>query len=541
MKKKTILIWVLFFFVKCNFNCFGQTLFNRVYKMFGTGSSSPWQYDTLPQVFQVDTNYYLIGRNSNVYIDQINDSGEILSRHSLSVGYLDYHTWGTQRNLMSSNKQLVSIGRTTFDSVFINSYNFTYNIFNWSKVFTGIDPYNYSINEITDNKVAVSSDGFNIFRPRFFIFDSLGSCLKAFQFDNGARGSAVFTYQISPSDFLIGINAWYDAMGFYLLRMDTSGTIIWQQKFCSGMDGIRDAVLNADKSVTVIAEVNPNCSPDSNCYSSQVLFKIDSLGNQVWTKWFKNDYEDINPRSIFLCKDSGYIIASDNIHFLNGWGYTISMSLTKTDENGNIEWMHRYRAAPVSNPEGAYDVIQTKEGGYAMTGYCYRYIPPIFCFGGCWDIYFMTTDSMGNSNSCYDSVITSFYTTCDAELIPSPGNFTVITPGYYLSAVSIGDSITDIPPQFYGCTVAGTKEISDEKPLLKLSPNPATNEVIVSFKNPMDLKGKVIIYNSIGMEQTNFIYTGNECKINVETLPSGLYFVILYFADFKVATKLVIE
>ena len=100
-----------------------------------------------------------------------------------------------------------------------------------------------------------------------------------------------------------------------------------------------------------------------------MLISTDSLGNERWNKSFSglgfgwgNNLE--------ITSDSGFIIVGSTSTF--GDPTTHDVLLIKTDSAGNQSWFQNYdslQTAPVfgSHEEG-YDVAQTSDGGYILTG-----------------------------------------------------------------------------------------------------------------------------------------------------------------------------
>lgn len=92
------------------------------------------------------------------------------------------------------------------------------------------------------------------------------------------------------------------------------------------------------------------------------LIKTDSNGDTLWTKLF-GGVGDERPMAVRVCSDHGFIIC----------GITRSMGaggddlyLIKTDSMGPEMWSRVYGGA---QDDGGYDVIETDDGGFAVTGY----------------------------------------------------------------------------------------------------------------------------------------------------------------------------
>jgi len=113
-----------------------------------------------------------------------------------------------------------------------------------------------------------------------------------------------------------------------------------------------------------------------------------------WSKTYGGPDRDI-ARSIVQTNDGGYALAG----FTESYGAGESdFWLVKVDSSGNMQWNHAYGGP---QEEDAYCVIQTSDGGYAISGYTGSYGP------GDWNYWLVKTDSLGNLqwNRTYSALV----------------------------------------------------------------------------------------------------------------------------------------
>ncbi len=111
------------------------------------------------------------------------------------------------------------------------------------------------------------------------------------------------------------------------------------------------------------------CTKDSEIVSGDIIPKTSFLGEVDWIKSFGGSGED-TARAIIAIKDGGYAV----LGFSNSTdgdldGKTAAVNdywLLKLDETGNLQWTKTYGG---SKDDKGQSLVQTKDGGYALTGY----------------------------------------------------------------------------------------------------------------------------------------------------------------------------
>ena len=128
----------------------------------------------------------------------------------------------------------------------------------------------------------------------------------------------------SDSSFLIVAKKTENNDGSYVIKMDTSGYILWQKSFeMPGNDKIELNSLKqaSDKSLYVVGKVISNNSQNG------LIMRLDSLGNTVWIK--KNTYSNSSFTDLLL--------DCDHLFCRNGTGFG-EVIVSSLDLNGNAIW-----------------------------------------------------------------------------------------------------------------------------------------------------------------------------------------------------------
>ena len=160
----------------------------------------------------------------------------------------------------------------------------------------------------------------------------------------------------------------------WLLKLDESGNEIWRyfytDEFGSAFYSVKETSDGG-----FIAAGHDN---DGNYYRG-LLAKVDSNGNQEFSKIYYTPEAHVKFQDIALTNDSGYICS--------GQGDGGKLLLLKTDSLGNMEWKNTFGGGAYDN---CWSVCQTGMGTYILAGYTDS-------FGaGLQDVYVIRTDEYGN-------------------------------------------------------------------------------------------------------------------------------------------------
>ncbi len=161
-------------------------------------------------------------------------------------------------------------------------------------------------------------------------------------------------------------NKTYD---IWVVKTDSIGTMEWQKTYGgSGMDYGKTIIQTKDGGYTIFATTDFGRN-DSGYYfyDDYWLIKVDATGTIVWQQSYGGSYYD-DAATMAQTKDGGYllsgsVLSNDMQVSGNHGGYDIW--IVKTDSSGGIEWS---KTVGGSRDDIAYSVIETKDGGVAVAG-----------------------------------------------------------------------------------------------------------------------------------------------------------------------------
>jgi PKD repeat protein len=261
----------------------------------------------------------------------------------------------------------------------------------WTRIFEfGNQTEGVSIAQTSDSGFIITGEIYSASSQNFSLLllktNSLGeqTWMKDYKFNRTAYGTRVII--TDDGGYLVVGDIYYAPSGPFgdynalIIKTDSNGDSIWTKSYGGSGD---DYLASVERS----PDGNYICVGSTDSYSSSPevwLFKIDTLGNLIWSKTYGGEGVD-RGFSVQPCDSGNYIISGKTFSFDKGLG---DVWLIKVDDLGNMIWSKSY-GGPMGDSGNS--VQQTRDNGFIICGYTSS-------FGsGSNDIWLLKTDEMGDT------------------------------------------------------------------------------------------------------------------------------------------------
>ena len=154
---------------------------------------------------------------------------------------------------------------------------------------------------------------------------------------------------------------------FWVLKLDSDGNVgltypgTWQKIYGGANYDLANSIQPTPDGGYVVAGHSANSE-----YFHAWVIKLDAGGNVTWNQSYGSEY--LRPQSVQPTADGGYIMAgsilesnSSSTNFTDAW-------VLKLDSAGNITWKKAYGGESSDHEDSAEAIRQTTDGGYVLTG-----------------------------------------------------------------------------------------------------------------------------------------------------------------------------
>lgn len=199
--------------------------------------------------------------------------------------------------------------------------------------------------------------------------------------DDGSQGAG-FVIKTSDNGYLLasstrplGINQDSD---MWIIKTDVSGVALWNETYGGEENDYGHSVVStADGGFAVAGSTESHGEGEKDAW----LVKTNASGEIKWNETYGGEYYD-EATQVIQTLDGGFALTGYTTSYGAGSG---DMWLVKTNEKGKIQFNQTYGE---SHHDMAYALIQTSDGGFALTG---AYDPGTMLF----DMWFVKTNSSG--------------------------------------------------------------------------------------------------------------------------------------------------
>lgn len=144
----------------------------------------------------------------------------------------------------------------------------------------------------------------------------------------------------------------------FVMKINNEGNVIWYKMYIGPMYDFAEQIKNTNDNGFIII----GCSLNNKDVSDARVLKIDNQGTLLWDKYYRWDYFKTTAYSIEQSNDGGYV-------FTGGNGYTPQECiLVKLNELGNIVWKKGFRPDYDDYMWIGKDVKAMDDGGYTIAG-----------------------------------------------------------------------------------------------------------------------------------------------------------------------------
>jgi hypothetical protein len=150
---------------------------------------------------------------------------------------------------------------------------------------------------------------------------------------------------------------------FWLVRTNEEGEELWSQTYGGAQDDFSQSVIQITEGGFALAGETQSFGEGESDFW---LIAIDDNGEELWSQTYGGNRSDIC-YSVIRTVRGGFALAGQTNSFGQG---RFDFWLVVTDENGDELWSETYGG---QNNDCCTSVIQTADGGFALTGYTYSY------------------------------------------------------------------------------------------------------------------------------------------------------------------------
>jgi hypothetical protein len=191
----------------------------------------------------------------------------------------------------------------------------------------------------------------------------------------------------------------HGGIDFWLLKLDSNGSIIWQKTFGGSQDDISMSIIaSGDGGYLLTGQSFSNDGDVSGSHGAGDgwIVKVDTNGKKLWQKTLGGSGFDINFLPVAI-PGGGYLVSgqtsSPNDGDVKGFHGDHDAWVVKLDANGGVVWQ---KALGSSQFEGNYSVMNTTDGGGLVAAFTNGNEGDVTGNHGGYDAWLVKLDNSGN-------------------------------------------------------------------------------------------------------------------------------------------------
>lgn len=277
---------------------------------------------------------------------------------------------GVFPNQSFSNQSVLNVSTTSLAGQLESSNT---PIFPWARTYNGGGPANF---------IAATSDGGYIVADLFraLRLDGSGNIIWEKKY-GGFNDHLHAVVPTNDGGFVMAGITWNFGAGggdAWILKLDASGNIIWQNTYGGPGDDSAAAIAPTNDGGYVVAGQTTSFGAGR---IDAWVFKLGESGNVIWQKTYGDSAIEV-ASDIKVLGTDGYVITGD----YDVTGRASDVWVARLDESGNIVWQKTYGSI---NTDAGYTISPTNDGGYIVGG-----IVDVLTQGG--NLWVLKLDAVGN-------------------------------------------------------------------------------------------------------------------------------------------------
>ncbi len=307
--------------------------------------------------------------------------------------------------------------------------------------------------------------------------------------------------QLPDSSFIACGYTTLNGWDILLTKSDTAGNVVWKKNFGTALDNEYAYCIKPTTDGGYIIAGDQTSAGAS--VRKALIAKFNSAGAVQWCKTFQAaGFSKVNSAMV---QSDGYLFTG---YVINGG--QADVLLIKTDFNGDTVFTKTIGLA--TDADYAEKIINTSDGGYAITGYT----ASVSNYGT--DFYLIKTDSLGNLPCNVGNINLTV-----ANLTLASANFGNVASGATSNAFNASTAAIALTDTTF-CIFNPTSLIQPGHNTLMATvfPNPFTNHITISLNNATN-QAACFIYNATGQLIQKNTLSQPATTIKINPSPAGIY------------------